>query len=162
MNRGSQMIGLRPFEKADWPICWRWITPHLSTLLHDDGPQTQRQFVDSHIERGSRNFGVYRDSELVGLFICDHVSPMLCEAHVYFKRSFLGRENTIPALRLGIEWAFTDGGYHKITSPVFESNRLMIRALKELGAVQEACFRAHVRQNGQPVDVLYFSIFKEG
>lgn len=154
-------IELLPFSPSDWPICWRWLQPHLSTLLHDHGPQTQREFVDSHIERGSRNFGVYRDSELVGLFICDHVSPIVAEAHCYFKRSFYGRENTIPALRLGLDCAWSLA-YKKVTSPVFKTNRLMIRALKELGAVQEACFKAHVRQNGQPVDVLYFSFFREG
>ena len=105
--------------------------------------------------------GVYRDGELGGLIMFDRLSPILCECHVYFKRSFWGWATTVPALRLAYAWATGPGGYKKGTSPVFESNRLMVRLLEHLGAVQEGFFRNHTTQRGKPVNVLYFSIFKE-
>jgi RimJ/RimL family protein N-acetyltransferase len=111
--------------------------------------------------RNSRNLAVYRDGELVGLVIFDHITPVVCECHIYFKRSFWGRERTIPALRLAYQWA-ERAGYEKMTSPVLATNRLMIGLLKRLGAVQEGHFRAHTRQNGRPVDMEYWSIFKGG
>lgn len=153
-------IELRDFPAEDFPIIWRWLQKYKAVLFHDDGPQTEREFVDKHLARGSRNFGVYCEGQLVGLFICDHVTPFLCEAHVYFKQSFFGWKNTCAALLAGIQWAFTEGGYEKIGARVMESNRAMIALLEHLGAQQEARFVAHARQNGQPVNVVYYSIFK--
>lgn len=154
-------IELRPFDSADWPVIWRWIERYYFKVADDYAPKTLREFVDASIRRGSKNFGVYKNGELGGLIMFDHLSPMLCECHVYFKRSFWGWETTVPALRLAYRWAVTEGGYKKCTSPVFESNRLMIRLMEHLGFVQEAFFRNHTMQRGKPVNVVYLSLFRE-
>jgi len=155
------MIELRDFDPSDWPVIWKWIERYYWKVADDYAPKTLREFVDASIRRGSRNFGVYRDGELGGLIMFDQLSPILCECHIYFKRSFWGWGTTVPALRLAHAWATGPGGYKKGTSPVFESNRLMVRLLEHLGAVQEGFFRNHTTQRGKPVNVLYFSIFKE-
>jgi RimJ/RimL family protein N-acetyltransferase len=157
---GQSKLELLPFPPEDWPIIWKWLRKSKLSLTHDDGPHTEREFVDSHIERESLNLGVYSSGKLVGLFICDHVSSVVCEAHCYFKPSFWGWKNTVRALHLGIDVAFNERGYQKITSPVLESNRLMIRLLEHIGAVREGRFIAHARQNGKPVNVCFYSIFR--
>src|SRR5689334_10842981 len=106
-------LQLRPFNNADLPIIFEWIKQKPS-LFFDHSPRTITEFVDDLMKRESRNFGVYRGEELVGLFICDHVNPTVCEAHVYFKRSFLGHKNTLPALKSGVDLA-RKLGYKKIT-----------------------------------------------
>lgn len=154
-------LKLRTFDPSDFPIVWSWIGKNYWKVADDYSPKTMREFVDSQIERGSKNLGVYSGNELVGMLVCDPLSPVVCEGHAYFKRSFLGRENTAPAVWMGIQWAF-DQGFKKMTSPVFERNRLMVRLLTQLGGVQEGFFRGHTTQQGKPVNVLYFSFFKEG
>lgn len=152
-------IELRPFDLSDLPVVYRWIK-NQRNLFCDDGPQNERDFVDDQLSRESTNFAVYRDRELVGLLICDRESSVVCQAHCYFKRSFWGWENTAAALRLGMDWAFNEAGYDQITSPVFENNRLMIRLLEHLGAVREPVYAGCVRQNGYPVLVLNYTLYR--
>ncbi len=154
-------IELREIDPTELPIVYSW-TKRTPRLFTDDSPKTLTEFVDHYMRIDSTNGGVYRDGELVGLFVCVHFAKTLCEAHVFFKRSFLGWENTCPALRLGIQWAFNVGGYRKVGAPVLESNRLMVRLLEHLEGTQEAFFRAHVARDGKPLNVLYFSFFREG
>lgn len=152
-------IELRGWNSADWPICWSWLNRYYWKVADDYAPKTLQEFVDASISRGSRNFGVYRNGELGGLIMFDRLSPYLCECHVYFKRSFWGWATTVPALQLARRWATTEGGYSKCTSPIFESNQLMVKLAERLGFIQEAFFRAHTTQRGKPVNVLYFSYF---
>lgn len=153
-------ISLQKFDDADWPIIWKWIEGYYWKVADDYAPKTMQAFVDSQRVRGSKNLGVYKGSELVGLIMFDHLSPVLCECHIYFKRSFWGHENTLPALQLAYDWALNKTNYEKCTVPVFESNRLIIQVLRKFGAVQEGFFRNHTHQRGKPVNVLMFSMFR--
>jgi RimJ/RimL family protein N-acetyltransferase len=154
-------ISLRPFDPSDLPIAWYWIKDYYWRVADDYAPQNERDFIKHQLGRDSVRAGVYRDGELGGLMICEGISPVLCEGHCYFKKGFWGWETTLPALHCALKaaWAL---GYDKMICPVFAKNRLMARLLVEIGAIPEAFLQSHTRQHGQPVDVVYFSLFREG
>lgn len=154
-------ITLREFDSADWPIIWKWIEGYYWSVADDYAPTTMHAFVESQRRRGSKNLAFYRGNELVGLIMFVALNPYLCECHIYFKRSFWGRENTIPALRLAHEWIHRETNFQKCSMPIFANNRHVVRVLREFGAEQEAHLRAHTTQRGKPIDVLMFALFRE-
>ena len=154
-------IELRQWDPSDWPIVWHWIKSYYWRVADDYAPRNERDFIADQMARGGLQAGVYRDGELGGVVICERVSPVLCEGHCYFKKTFWGWHTTLPALNYAFQGAWKLG-YEKVVCPVLEKNRLMRSLLQALGAVQESHYRAQTRQHGEPIDVVHYSVFKEG
>lgn len=71
-----------------------------------------------------------------------------------------GRDFTLPALRIGIDFAFEKLGYEKIICMVYAHNARIIALLKEIGAVEEGFHRMQTKQNGEPVSMVSYGIFR--
>lgn len=154
------VITIEPFDPSDFPLVYSWCTKFWDSVCDDDIPGDEVNFVNFKMMQGSINLAVYRDDQLGGMLSCGPVNSWVTQAHCIFRKEAWGSEFTIPALQLGIDFAFEKLGYKKIISMVYEHNARMRALLEKLGAKQEGFHVAQTRQNGKPVNMVSYGIFK--
>ena len=155
----QSVITIEPWDESDYPLLWSWCNKFWDSVADDDVPRTQTEFVMFKQMQGSINLGVYRDGQLGGILSCDPVNSKVCQAHAIFRKEFWGRETTERGLQLGIEFAW-ELGYTKIVSMVYQHNVKMRALIQAVGGKQEGYHVAQTRQNGKPVDMVSYGIFK--
>jgi RimJ/RimL family protein N-acetyltransferase len=153
-------IELHPWDETDWPIAWLWMQPYWRQLVDDSIPRDLDFFVENQRMKGAVSFGVYRDDELGGLLTQVTVSPWKCFGDCVFKKSFWGRDTTVPALEAGKRLAWSMG-YHKISCIVFEDNHLMIGLLNRVGGIFEGILLEDTQREGRKVNMLSYALLRD-
>jgi RimJ/RimL family protein N-acetyltransferase len=154
-------IELREWQRADWPLAWAWLRGFWNQVADDFSCQTEADYIKGQLVASHCiHRGVYRDGELGGLLTGVPITPYLVQAHITFKKSFWGRDTTIPALRMGCRVLFDEYHFGKIWTTVFADNHLVIGTLKRLGATWEGTLIAHTVRNGQPIDMQSYCLIQ--
>ena len=156
----QSVITIEPFDPSDFPLLWQWCQAFWDSVCDDNVPRPQVEFVMFKEIQGSTNFGVYRDGQLGGILSFDPINSWVCQAHVVFRKEFWGRDTTERGIQLGIELAWKIG-YTKIVALVYEHNIRIKALIQAVGGKQEGYHVAQTRQNGKPVDMVSYGIFKE-
>ena len=160
---GADVLRLEsPFPEYALPRVWTWIEDFRHRVADDFSPRTLGGFMRHWAERKPfrKTWGVWRGEELGGLVIYEPWQPGVGTSHALFKRSFWGRTTTRQALELVYAELF-DSGVRKVVSFPFRANNAIIALGKSLGAVTEGLLKAQTLRDGQPVDVIILSLFKE-
>lgn len=152
----------RPFPEYALPRVWTWIEDFRHRVADDFSPKTLAEFMLHWRERKPfrKTWGVWRGEELGGLVIYEPWQPGVGTSHALFKRTFWGRSTTRRALELVYAELF-DSGVRKVVSFPFRTNNAIIALGKSLGAVTEGVMKGQTLRDGQPVDVIILSLFKE-
>ena len=148
-----------PFER--FAEVWEWMQPFFASVADDFSPVTAEQFLAIEESRKDQvvTFAIWRDGELGGCVWAYPVSPILVDCHCVFKKSFFGHRTTLPALEQVKELLFNEG-VEKIQMQVFAHNNAVRSLIRKLGGVEEGRLRAHTRQQGSPIDVIVYGLFK--
>ena len=152
----------RPFPEYALPRVWTWIEDFRHRVADDFSPKTLAEFMVHWREREPfrKTWGVWRGEDLGGLIVFEAWQPGVGTSHALFKRSFWGRTTTRAALELVYAELF-ESGVRKVVSFPFRGNNAIIALGKSLGAVTEGVLKAQTLRDGQPVDVIILSLFKE-
>jgi RimJ/RimL family protein N-acetyltransferase len=155
-----------PFPKWALPQLWLWIESFRDRVMDDFAPRTLEDFLADWEAREStrKSWGVYRQDELGGVVIIEPVNPVSVSSHVAFKRSFWGRETTVPALREVYAEVF-ESGVERISAAIFEDNYQIRNLALEVGAIEETRRSQPLRnctvRNGDLVGMRIISLFPE-
>jgi RimJ/RimL family protein N-acetyltransferase len=152
-------IELLLWKDEDWPLLWVWMQPYWSRVANDFSPDTIQDFVSMKRSQNWHRLAVYRNNELGGILEAEHVSPVVAQVHVTFKKSFWGWQTTLPAMRLGMEYLWRQG-YSKIRAQVYPDNRAIIRVIKTLGGRLEAVLNSETKRDGKLTDLHQYCILK--
>jgi len=160
---GADVLRLEaPFPEYALPRVWTWIEDFRHRVADDFSLKSLGEFMRHWEERRPfrKSWGVWRGKELGGLVIYEPWQPGVGTSHALFKRSFWGRNVTRAALEQVYGELF-DSGVRKVVSFPFRGNNAIIALGKSLGAVSEGLLKAQTLREGQPIDVVILSLFKE-
>lgn len=160
---GADVLRLTaPFPEYALPRVWTWIEDFRHRVVDDYSPKSLSEFVRHWKEREPfrKTWAIWRGEDLGGLVIYEPWQPGVGTSHALFKRSFWGREVTRAALEQVYGEIF-DSGTRKVVSFPFRDNAAIIALGKSLGAVTEGVLKGQTLRNGEPVDVVILSLFKE-
>lgn len=164
----AQNVELRAWDSADWPLLYGWCSQYWNSVCTDDEPRNEDAFIE--LKRlqasppGSITLGVYRDGRLGGLLLSVPVGSHVAQAHCYFRKghtkedSFFGPDVTVPALQMGMEFAWKVG-YRRLDCVIFKHNMRMKRLLEAVGGVYEGTLRNRAWQHGEPIDMESWALF---
>lgn len=163
-------ITLKPWSSSDWPLLYHWCQAYWDMVSDDFQPHDQETFIELQRRQysvpGSISLGVYRDGELGGLLLSTPMSPIIAQAHCFFRKgankrdSFWGASTTIPALEKGFQFHWKSG-YHKLMCLVFSENVRMKGLLTRLGGVYEGTLRNQTIRHGAYADIECWGIFRD-
>jgi RimJ/RimL family protein N-acetyltransferase len=76
------------------------------------------------------------------------------------ERECWGRGLASEAVRAVCDWLFDRRGLRKVEIGTMEANRAMVRVARKVGMVEDGRRREQVVRRGQPVDLVYFALFR--
>lgn len=155
----KEAVELRPWNDADWPILREWCEKIWWAVCDDDIPHGPPAFIAFMRLQNSINLGVYFEGELIGLMKCDPINSKVCQAHCIIKKSPWAWSAAEGALRKGIAFAWSLG-YMKVVAMTYEHNSRMRDLIEAVGGRQEGFLEKQAYQNGEPVNMISYGIFK--
>jgi len=97
---------------------------------------------------------------MVSVHNIDHKNQN-CEVGIYIDPNSQGKGYASEALKLVIRFAFLELNMFKVYANIHEDNTASISLFQKLGFNKEATIKKVIFKNGQFIDNLYFSLFKE-
>ncbi|HHV93512.1 MAG TPA: GNAT family N-acetyltransferase [Firmicutes bacterium] len=76
-------------------------------------------------------------------------------------RSYWNRGYMTEAVRAFLEWAFTEGGFHRIYARCHPANTASARVMEKNGMKKEGCLRDHMYKDGRWSDALLYAILED-
>jgi ribosomal-protein-alanine N-acetyltransferase len=119
------------------------------------------------LEQGQKYlFGVFlkESNKLIGNVIITDVirgSLQSCNLGYYLDQTYNGKGYGTEAVRLGLEYVFSDLKLHRIEAKVMPKNKGSIRILEKLGFQQEGLCRKNAFINGKWEDHFLYSLLAE-
>jgi [ribosomal protein S5]-alanine N-acetyltransferase len=160
---------LRPFTLADAPAVARILSntrmsEHTLRFQHPYPVETAADWIRQHNAWAEKGIHlqwaiVLPPDALVGtVSIALQEEPPLGDLGYWIDEASWNRGYATDATRAVIAWAFATLGLPRIEARCFASNAGSIRVLEKCGLSLEQRLPAHVVDEGQPHDVLVFSI----
>ena len=109
-------------------------------------------------------FAIATDSEAIGsigMLPGVDVHRFTAEMGYWIAEPFWGKGIMTEAVRLFIEWAFSDFDLHRISAMPYASNIASHRVLEKAGFLLEGIIRSGAYKDGNIVDMFLYSIIRE-
>ncbi len=170
MITGSQ-IALVPLTLADLPILWRWINHRDQVLLNAPYKPVSEQQHHAWFEAIQQRqdvviFGIrlLKTGKLIGSCQLHNINSIHRIAELQIRLGEVSERNHghgSQAVRLLLDFGFTDLNLHRVYLHVFSTNASAIRMYEKVGFVQEGILRKAAHINGKYVDVVLMGILRD-
>ena len=101
---------------------------------------------------------------MVSIYDCDWTNKISSLGRLLLHENFAHKSTPygLEAMKMVYGYVFNVMGFRKVYGPINTKNERMYSLQKYLGSVDEGCFKGHVLLNGEPQDLYYLAVFKEG
>ena len=168
-----QLAAVDPEEVSKHFASWNRDSEY-KRLLDTDAPRLNsakavKDWLDKELEKQGDTMYWFAiraaaDNQLLGDITLDVMSWNMRDAFVGLgigPRDFWGRGYGTEAMRLILQYAFTELNLHRVTLDVFEYNPRAIRSYEKAGFRPEGRQRGAILREGKRWDVLYMGILRE-
>jgi len=169
MRRGS-LIALTPFEPKDSPLLFRWINEREQVLLNSLYRPVHQGAHDSWFEDIQRraNVAIFAirlatDGRLIGTCQLHDIHPVHRTAELQIRIGDVtqrGAGKGTEAVRLLLDFAFSDLNLNRIYLHVFEENSAALRSYEKAGFVREGVLRQAAYVDGQYRNLVLMSLLR--
>ncbi len=167
----GEIIYLRLLERDDLEKRVKWINdPEVNHTLGFDYPagldKTRAWFQTTLMDSSRMNFSIVdRASEkLIGMAGYLAINRKNRNAEFYItigEKDFWGKGIGDEAIRLLLQYGFTELGLEKVYLHTFDYNERAGRLYERNGFKKEGVFRKHIWKKGRLRDIVYYGILKE-
>lgn len=179
MNLFGEQLLLRPLMPEDAGSLLHLRIRNRDFLQPFEPLQADRNFtpegIDEQITMACRawedgtgySFGIFRkaDGQLIGRVNLSNVSRgawQSCTIGYYLDQAENGKGYMTEAVRLAVDFAFTQAGLHRVQAAVMPHNIGSIRVVEKVGFWYEGLARYYLQINGKWEDHLIYSMTQEG
>jgi RimJ/RimL family protein N-acetyltransferase len=166
-----EKVYLRPLEKADLPLCCRWINnpeirqylanQNLPSLQKEEGWYDSLQKSDKDLVLVITDKSNHAPLGTIGLSGIDWRNHFGTTGALIGEKEYWGKGYGTEAKLLLLKHAFDTLGLEKIGSSVLGNNPRSKAYLEKTGYHEEGCRQRHYLVNGKKVDDYIMAIFRE-
>jgi RimJ/RimL family protein N-acetyltransferase len=167
----SENVYLAPFEDQDSRVLFNWINDRNIVLWNSYyKPVTHKQHQEWFNSLEKRDdlviFGIrlIETGELIGSCQLHSINPVDRHAELQIriaKEEQMNKGYGTEALKLLLDFAFTDLNLARVYLYVFSTNTRAVKAYEKVGFVQEGCLRRHAHINGEYLDVHVMGLLRD-
>jgi RimJ/RimL family protein N-acetyltransferase len=160
-------LRIRPFERADWPDLYAYLSVPEVRVFVPEWPETEeqtREFVAKNVDEPREYALVLRNG---GTFV-GHVSfgpwfgPKTHELGWAVAPPHQRRGYATEAARAVLAYAFETAGLHRVIVTMNPENKASVGVAEKLGMRKEAHFRrGHRQPDGRWTDELFYALLED-
>lgn len=104
-----------------------------------------------------------KDEKPIGFVGLIRIQWLTRNAHIFYliEPNYWGQNNGTEVGKLVLEYSFKELNLHKITARMFSPNKASLRVAEKIGLTYEITLKQEVYIDGEHIDALEYSIFKE-
>lgn len=169
---GPDVDLISPFPTNQAHRVYGWVQCFKSMQITDDSPKTKEAFDSLVLDyvNSMESFGVVDRNNrlklkhpipLVGMLAFAQAGPVNKYIHFTSSRTARGTGIMDQALQVAINHIFTTTNAFRVSAMILNQNRPAREFLKRNGFKFEGVFKDMASQNGLPVDMIHFGVYRD-